>query len=177
MRTTPESKPARRVAVLVIALAGAPAAAVTVHTWVDADGVRHYADQPPADDATGASAIELDVGGASAPADDYFSVLNQWRRLREERENAEKLALERERVAATQAPPPPPVYLEVPDRSVGLYGYPGWPVPGYGYGYGYGGKPRHQRHRDGHGRERPVLHGDHDRASDPFKPRTWPRER
>ncbi len=122
--------------------------AVTVHTWIDADGVRHFADAPPAGDAgAGASEITVDVGDALAPGDaDYYSISHQWQRLRAEREAQNAMDLERRRIdavqTATSSPtvakdePQPryyPNYYALPPRFGPLYpppsAQPGPPSP------------------------------------------------
>lgn len=128
----------------------APAWAATVHTWVDADGVRHYSDAPPADGKE-TRQIEIEDAPPRPAGDDYYSIVNQWNRTRAEREAGTAQQLERERIEST-APPPAPVPPE-PTQSEPSRGvvYPGF-VP-YGYGAGmppYGGwpaqGPHHHRH-------------------------------
>ncbi len=134
----------RRITVALSLLVWATASmAVTVHTWVDADGVRHFADAPPADGAPDSvSEITLDGGDALAPSDaDYYSISNQWERLRAEREAQNTLDLERRRIDAEQADPaPPPVSADVP-RSVFYPNYYGLP-PRFGPLYP---RPHHER--------------------------------
>ena len=109
--------------------------AVTVHTWLDGDGVRHFADAPPADQAP-SSEITVADGPPLAGADsDYYSIDNQWQRLRAEREAQAAMELERERIDATRsdsvAPSPPAV--EYPHTAV----YPNYygVTPFYGSPY------------------------------------------
>ncbi len=106
--------PHRRLGPLVWALSlglAAASQAVTVHTWVDGDGVRHFADAPPADQVP-SSEITVDEGPPLAGLDgDYYSIGNQWQRLRAEREAQAAMELERERIDAARrdgssAPPP-----------------------------------------------------------------------
>ena len=85
-------------------LAAAESAAVTVHTWVDAAGVRHYADQPPAA-ASDVEAFEIvDSAPLADAAADYYSVTNQWARVRAEREAAQARRAEIAAARAAQAP-------------------------------------------------------------------------
>ncbi len=121
-----------RVLLALFALLPTLAPAVTVHTWVDDDGVRHYADAPPGEPATASTPIELSGHDAAAAAgDDYYSIVNQWSRLREERDAADALALECERLRRTSPPPTAQPAASVPRQ---VY------APGYGYGvpYAYG---------------------------------------
>ena len=112
----------RIVILLWLSLVATASAAVTVHTWVDADGVRHFADAPPSGDAnasTNASEITLDVGSSLAPGDaDYYSISNQWQRLRAEREAQAAMDLENRRIDAAQSEPSPPAVAEDMPRSV-----------------------------------------------------------
>jgi len=89
------------------ALAAPVASAETVHRWVDEDGVTHFSDTPPA--AAGAAP---EVETLSLPADfpeaedteaTYYSVANQWQRMKAERAAKEERALERERLRTERA--------------------------------------------------------------------------
>ena len=119
----------RSSAALLLLLWATASAAVTVHTWVDADGVRHFADAPPAGAAhDSASEITLDGGAAQAPGDsDYYSITNQWQRLRAEREAQSAMDLERRRIDAEQADPAPLAVTEDVPRSVFYPNYYGLP--------------------------------------------------
>ncbi len=91
-----------------------PAQADIAHKWVDADGVTHYSDEPPADAAAPATAIELPAAGrrATSPGDDYYSIANQWQRMHQERLERDRIALEKARLraareaAGSESPPP-----------------------------------------------------------------------
>ena len=134
----------RLLVALVLCCAADASTAVTVHTWVDADGVRHFADAPPAAAGTSSSEITID-GGATPLADDvdYYSISNQWQRLRAERESLDALALEQRRIDAVPPFAPAPVVQDSGPRSVfypNFFGlpprfgppYPA-PVPARGY--------------------------------------------
>ena len=104
---------------LVLCCVASACAAVTVHTWVDADGVRHFADAPPATAGTSSSEITIDSGATPLADDvDYYSISNQWQRLRAERESLDALALEQRRIDAGPPLAPPPVVLDSGPRSV-----------------------------------------------------------
>jgi hypothetical protein len=78
----------------LLAVAGAQAA--EVFKWVDADGVTHYSESPPADD-TPAETLTLEStgpGGMTA-GDDFYSVLNQARRMEAARRADEALRIQR----------------------------------------------------------------------------------
>lgn len=112
------------------AMAGA---AVTVHTWRDAQGVRHFADKPPAEPGTtDAAEITLDTGAALDPSDlDYYSIAQQWQRLRAERDAQNALELEKRRIDAGSDNTPAPVAAQLPHSVFypSFYGLPGRPGP------------------------------------------------
>ena len=126
---------AKALAGVMSMLFSATAAAVIVHTWVDADGVRHFADAPPADNQA-SSEMKIDDAPPGVDVDtDYYSIVHQWQRLRAEREAQAALDLERERVDAQRraADQPPPL---VESRPVTNYPhYYGYPLPPYGLPY------------------------------------------
>ncbi len=81
----------------LVMLSGAPLWAdggegSTVYRWLDAQGEVHFSDKPPPDGTDGVSTRTLTIPAPRRPADDYFSVVNQQRRMQERR-----LAIERER--------------------------------------------------------------------------------
>lgn len=123
------------VAVLSLALI-AVSQAVTVHTWIDSDGVRHFADKPPTDQSASSEISVAEGAPVAGAAADYYSIGNQWQRLRAEREAQAATELERERLElerGEQAAAPPPAYT--PTRSPlyrPYYGSPPlypWPDP------------------------------------------------
>ncbi|MEQ8230319.1 MAG: DUF4124 domain-containing protein [Gammaproteobacteria bacterium] len=141
--------------------------AVTVHTWVDDDGVRHYADAPPAAEGTAVPAeqFEIETAPAADAAADYYSIANQWERLRAEREAQAARELERERMRREsalaeqaieqQAAPAYDGPTAIVPWGVGAPAFGGWGGSGWnpgGYGHGrpghrgdYGGRGRHER--------------------------------
>lgn len=81
------------------------AQASVVHKWVDADGVTHYSDAPPAGSVTDFEQIELPASPARDAArvdDDYYSIANQWRRMHRERVELERARVERSNDAASR---------------------------------------------------------------------------
>ncbi|MEX2482608.1 MAG: DUF4124 domain-containing protein [Gammaproteobacteria bacterium] len=153
------------------AFAFAAAEAVTVHTWVDADGVTHFSDQAPATEMP-AEVFDIAVTQPTDAAADYYSIANQWARLRAERDAADARALVRQRLrteaAAAAAPPAVEVIRE------------GAVVGPFGFG-GYGGF-RSPHHR--HGRRAPFPvdrkgYLDSRRGVDfiPAPVPAWPRQR
>ena len=122
---------AKVLAAVMSMLFSAAAAAVIVHTWVDADGVRHFADAPPADNQA-SSEVKIDDAPPGVDVDtDYYSIVNQWQRLRAEREAQAALDLERERVDAEQRASATPPATE-PPRAMDYPHYYGYPLPPYG---------------------------------------------
>jgi len=102
-----------RIALLFLSIYAFPSAgADVVHKWVDAQGVTHYSDKPPTASATPVYQIDLPAYYSVVDAQsDYYSIENQWRRLREERIVRDRLRLELAKTQASQQPPPPQVIL------------------------------------------------------------------
>ncbi len=102
--------------------------AVTVHTWIDSNGVRHFADGPPADQVPSNEIVINDSAPSNAPGGDYYSIDNQWQRLRAEGEARDALALERQRIEEANrddyAPLPPPPEPARPNYYPNFYGFP-----------------------------------------------------
>jgi len=179
----------RVLALLLLAVAWPFAAgAVTIHTWVDEAGVRHYADAPPAAASDDSEAFEIQTSPAADAEADYYSIANQWERLRAEREADEAQRLERERLRresalAEQARAQRAAPVDDSVRGVvpwGVVPYGGGFRPGLGPGfhpgYGHDGRRSHGRRpfpidRDAYVREK--------RRSDflPAPTPRWPRER
>ena len=132
------------------------AAAAPIFTWVDQDGVTHFSETPPEDDAVESFRIELEQAPAAGPAqdDDYFSVVNQVDRMRKSRLENEKVRTERlqaeaeARRAATANQPRSSDYYYDSNRyfpATSFLGYrPGY-QPGYKPGHRPGNKPGHRR--------------------------------
>ena len=89
---------------LLLSVVTLNAHAGSVHKWVDAQGVTHYSDQLPKSSAnTNYNAVKqidvLDSYSSSSrnsdARDDYYSVTNQWARMREERLERKQLQLEK----------------------------------------------------------------------------------
>ena len=83
------------------------AAGDVVYRWVDEGGVTHFSDSPPAAQNTPQGGVESlslpdNFPVAANPTGDYYSIINQWKRMREERNEQEKLALEQERLRLEQ---------------------------------------------------------------------------
>jgi Domain of unknown function (DUF4124) len=123
------------------------ATATVIHRWVDDDGVTHFSDAPPTGGDADVATIELDddfstVADANA---DYYSIANQWKRMREERDAKDRLNLEKARIRVDESAAA--VYTEPSPGDETYYGgYPLYGLP-YGSGYGHSRRPR-ATHRD-----------------------------
>ena len=150
-------------------LASAPAGAVTVHTWVDEQGVTHFSDAPPggAQPSSEVQVQEAAPAQGAGGSGDYYSIVNQWQRMREEREQQDALELERERLDAARPPPPPtPGEMASEEAPTLLYPYP-YPYPGPHHRHGYPPGPLDDYTGPPSSRNSFVN----------TKPPTWPRER
>lgn len=159
---------AMRLAGFVLTVTVLPAMAVTVHTWVDADGLRHFADAPPAT-APPASLAEIEIAGARTPPgpdDDRYSIMNQWQRMREERDADEARALERKRLRLAARNQPSSTADRQPESNDSWF-YPGYAFPPYAY----------PRPPGGH-RHPPVVAAPRNRNTFvPLPVPVWPRQR
>ena len=156
-------------------LAGTSVPAVTIHTWVDENGVRHYADAPPDRSATAASQFEIPASAtATDSGDDYYSIVNQWERLRAEREADAARALERERLASQERVARA---AAAPDYGPERSEYDSYPIypPSGGRRWGpHGGPPGHP----GHDGPQPAPTGGGRRnAKVNATPPVWPSQR
>ncbi len=109
----------------------------SVHKWVDEKGITHYSDYVPHDIPSSAERIEIpSTYGSTVDQDDYYSILNQWKRMREERLERKKLQLEKakQKMALKQAQAatvPQIVYIgEQEERNTRYY-------PVYPYQFGF----------------------------------------
>ena len=63
--------------------------AVTVHTWRDSSGVTHFSDEPsPQGQASSTLEFEGLNKAITAEEDDFYSIANQWKRMKAERDAA-----------------------------------------------------------------------------------------
>lgn len=123
---------------LLTAVAAA-AEGVTVHRWVDDQGVTHFSDTAPRT-AVRSERWEVTVREAEPdPAAGYYSVANQWRRLSRERDAREARRLERRyldavtraRTAPSREPPHPSGAVAVPLGAFPALNVPRWRRPGW----------------------------------------------
>lgn len=116
-----------RVAALLIGLGLCPApGAESVHTWVDAQGVRHFSQYPPVDPNQPADTIELEPLPAASEADDRLQT------IRDVGRDLELSRQQREEQRARNAPPvhTPPEQAEPPVISPSyVLPYPPYATP------------------------------------------------
>ncbi len=94
----------------LVALLGASAAlAQPVYRWTDASGEVHFSDRPPAGAVPQpVEQVEVDPAPAAPQGEDYYSVVNQARRMEEQRLERERQAAEIEALQRQAVPPPEP---------------------------------------------------------------------
>jgi hypothetical protein len=142
-------------AFLVLLTALSTSSAGVVYTWVDDNGVTYFSDTPPTDESISVVLIEDLTPPATGMAmdEDYYSVVNQARRMETQRLLSEKLMAERlqaeaeanqARAGASDALQPTIVYDDWP----GGYIYPYYPRHHYRHPHkdrkpGGPGKPEH----------------------------------
>jgi hypothetical protein len=168
-------RPAGRALALTL-LFSPMAAAVTVHTWIDGAGIRHYSDAPPAGSVADTGQIVIaDTPATEARAeDDYYSIANQWQRLRDERRESDALRLEHDRLEARARARAQTPADEAPPYDRGYRNFP------YYSPYGFG---RHLGHHAPHGfdpAQRGRSPGFAARRRNAFvhaTPPVWPRQR
>ena len=140
------------IATLLVNAGFSCAQAATIHKWVDARGVTHYSDRPPASATIQTTQLDIDTGrdnaisSASKP-DDYYSIANQWQRM--SREGLQRRTLELQRAAISAAAEarsrPAAVQVEVATkRYVGIYYNRAHRRHGYRHGH-HGSRPGHHK--------------------------------
>jgi hypothetical protein len=122
-----------------------------VYTWMDESGIIWFSDTPPTDESIKAVLIEdLPPPTASMPVEgDFYSVVNQAKRMETQRLLAEKLKAERLQAEATANQ----ARAEASAAQQPTIVYGDWPG---GYVYPY--YPRHH-HRHPHKRHKPGRPG------------------
>ncbi len=129
------------VVAILFCIALSPVYAEGVHKWVDENGVTHYSDAAPNSSATKVTIIEVHAtyAATNAAEQNYYSIMNQWMRLHEERIEREKIKLEKaKQKAALQPVAPQVIYVNEPSESRYI-------VPYTSYLH-----PNHPRHRFQH---------------------------
>jgi hypothetical protein len=135
------------VTAILLASAGFGCAqADAIHKWVDARGVTHYSDRPPATAAIQTTQLDIDTGRDSAASstgnpDDYYSIANQWQRMSQEGLQRRQFELQRAAISASieNRKKPAPVEAES-KRYVGIYYQRRYHRRGYRHGH-HGTRP------------------------------------
>jgi hypothetical protein len=69
--------------------------AISVFQWVDAEGVTHFSEETPSNNLPTKQLSHYELAEnypqGQAPEEDYFSIVNQWKRTNDERESRMKL--------------------------------------------------------------------------------------
>jgi hypothetical protein len=147
-------------AVINVLVFGMPATAGEVYKWVDADGITHFGESPPASAAGEVEVIEMAViEPVTQPTRDYQSTLDVAKSIEESRLERERLRLEQRKLDADSRRRQPGAYSE---QGTTRYYYPPYyghprkypphhyrrPLseeryrhPAYGYGPRHGGAP------------------------------------
>ncbi len=105
-----------------------------VHKWVDAEGVTHYSDQLPEDEQSTKAAKQIAVSNTYSSSnqvayrEDYYSVTNQWARMKKERIERKQLQLNKKKQNATQHVTPQIVYLNQGEERPRSVYYPAYPT-------------------------------------------------
>ena len=129
--------------VIIGLLLADPVASETVYVWRDATGVTHFSEEYPKNPPADIQTVELDAPPPGANSfDNYYSVVNQARRMAEERRKREREALER-RLAIQEAQRSSGSHYDENDTYDETY-VPVYPYYGYSYGKG-----RYGHHPDG----------------------------
>lgn len=124
-------------------LVASQAPAVTIHSWVDDQGVQHFADSAPAaEDSTQIEFSDAALGSAVQPGDDYYSITNQWARLNAERNQNRQRELARQRIANERRALSEPASVQIQDRRIS---YPLFAPFPRGFGRGFDRAGHHHR--------------------------------
>ena len=153
--------------ILLLILTTPLAGASQVFTWVDDTGVTHFSETPPVDAPEDSRLIDLDTPAPRGPVttgDDFYSVVNQARRMEIRRLENEKLAAEKKQAYAEARK----ARAEATAIQQGAYNYNNSPryYPVFSYYPRYG----HHPWKPGHGHKpRPEhpIHSGHTRSKNP----------
>jgi hypothetical protein len=142
---------------ILLTLSVSFASAAQVYTWVDDSGITHFSETPPAERA--AEILLIDIApapaGTDSAGDDFYSVINQAKRMEARRLENEKLDAEKKQASAEASR----ARAEADAIQQGSYNdsaaddiryYPAYPAypyyPHYGHHPGrpgYGPRPEH----------------------------------
>ena len=138
---------AESIAASLLVVALSPAQAGVIHKWVDSDGVTHYADAPPEAATSPVTRIDLPETTQAADSSDYYSIINQWRRLHQERLELERIRLEQARIKSLrESAEPAVVVIEQSDEIRPIVIYPKY-------------RPRYRRVHRRHKHQSPASTG------------------
>ena len=105
-----------------------PLQAGDIHKWVDAKGVTHYSDSPPEEPQSIVTTLELETGGSRdaspKPADDYYSIANQWQRMHRESLQRQEIALQKAALRNERRTAPAPVQYRERESTRYVLAYP-----------------------------------------------------
>ena len=160
---------------ILFTLTAAFACAEPVYTWVDDEGVTHFSETPPPAPAADTRFLDLEVtpppASPNAEGDDFYSVINQAKRMETRRLESEKLAAEKKKAEAEARK----ARAEAAAIQRGADNYSASETTRYYPVYPYYPRYRHHPWRPGHG-HRPPGHGHrppgHPRYPRPKNPRT-----
>ena len=155
--------------ILLLILTTPLAGASQVFTWVDDTGVTHFSETPPVDAPEDSRLIDLDTPPPRGPVttgDDFYSVVNQARRMEIRRLENEKLAAEKKQAYAEARK----ARAEATAIQQGAYNYNNSPryYPVFSYYPRYG----HHPWKPGHGHKPRPEHPIHPGHTRPKNPRT-----
>jgi hypothetical protein len=133
----------------------------TVHKWVDEKGVTHYSDTAPNDSYKNIEQfVVLDsYENLKENQEDYYSITNQWARMRDERLEREKLRLEEAKQNASQQAAGIPQIIFVNENENAYpdnFYYPAYIPSHRGIGFKHYKKRNHFT-----GKKRGSLHSNH----------------
>ena len=123
--------------------------AISVFQWVDSEGVTHFSDETPVDGTAveQLSNFEVDENYPQGrdPEEDYFSIINQWKRTNDERGARDSLRQANRQNIQILRQQPPPLYNDQPSQRY----YTGLLSSPYSYNRGQGHHRNHFQNRSG----------------------------
>lgn len=123
--------------------------AVSIYQWVDSEGVTHFSDETPVEgtmaERLSQYEIEENYPQGRDPEEDYFSIINQWKRTNDERGARDTLRLTKNRSGPINLPQPQASYT---DRPAERYNTAYYPSP-YSYNRGRRFNTNHFQNRPG----------------------------
>jgi hypothetical protein len=112
---------------LIVANTGI-ASADQIYKWTDSDGLTHYSEAPPLALTESVTILGINISGhhGNIGQDDYYSIVNQARRMEESRLKKEQLRIDREAqrqavLTANTEKEPVQVVIQQPSYPVALF--------------------------------------------------------